>query len=108
MSVGMTIYELKQYSEERKPMEISFLSDEQSWTEHCDPLMIRAVFDRMTVVQNPKQVYLTNNGAQLRVGRISRIEFENNIYHDCYMGDLITIFCRDRFGKELPIKLFVS
>ena len=108
MSVGMTIYELKQYNEERKPTEISFFSEEQSWTELSDPLMVKIIFNRMTVIQNPKQIYFTNGITQFRIGRINRIEIDSISCRDCCIGDILTIFSRDRFGKEVPIKLLIS
>ena len=108
MRENLTIYELKKYYEEHKPTAIYFLTNEQEWSDTADSLKLKIAFNQITIVQNPKLIYLTNGSAQMHMNQIRRIRLNRVSAKYPELGDILSVTSLDRNGNDITYQFLVS
>ena len=105
MVESLSIYELKELYDKKRPTRICFSTDDQVWCDPFDSLRLKLVFQNIIIVKHPSLIYLTNGKNQLCLNQVKRIEREMLAGNS---GEILTVFCLDRSGRDISYCFLVS
>ena len=92
----VSVKELKEYCENHKPQQVSFYTENQSWSRASDPCKIKMSFPIMLICENPNLICLKSGANTLSFDRVKFVEIDTE---STVLGTLITVFCGE-FGKS--------
>lgn len=104
MVESLSIYELKELYDKKHPTRICFTTDDQNWSDPFDSLRLELIFPNIIIVKQPSLIYLIDGKTQLRLNQVRRIE--RNVLAG-NSGDVLTVHCLDRFGRDISYRLLV-
>ena len=105
MVESLSIYELKELYNEKRPTRICFTTDDQVWNNPFDSLRLKLVFQNITIIKNPSLIYLTDGENQMCLNQVKHIEREM-LADNC--GEILTVYCLDRVGHDISYCFWVS
>lgn len=105
MVESLSIYELKELYDKKRPSRICFATDDQGWNDPFDSLRLELAFQNIVIIKHPSLIYLTNGKNQLCLNQVKRIEREMLAGNG---GEILTVYCLDRVGSDISYCFWVS
>lgn len=100
MKKRITVGELKAYCSAKKPVSVSFSTENQSWYRVSDPCKVNMSFSIMLIYENPNLVCLKSG---LNTMYFDRVKFAEIDTDTTVLGTVITLFCGDFSSNNYDI-----
>lgn len=100
MKKQVSVKELKEYYEMKKPRQVTYYSENQDWYCVSDPCKLRMHFPIMLICENPSLICLKSGASTICFDRVLFVEIDTET---TILGTILTVYCGGTGSKEPEI-----